>query len=259
MYINVALNRPNVAPGKYPSGGAVPHLIDIWKAGAPSVDMIAPDIYFPNFSELVAHYDREDNTLFIPEANNAGRAESTADALFAIGAHRAMGYSPFSIESAIGEGEQRLTEAYDLLSQLTAVILEKQRSGQIAAARPKVSFEGQVDDSPQQITLGDYTFKVEFIYPWSPREKQDIAAHGVLIAQIDRDEYFVVGAGLSIAVSPQDGHGFAGFDKVWEGHFENGAWKAGRLLNGDQTHQGRRLLFDPQRYQIQRVKLYGFR
>jgi beta-galactosidase GanA len=248
-----------VAPGKYPSGGAVPHLIDIWKAGAPSIDMIAPDIYFANLSELVAHYDRDDNALFIPEANNAGRAESTADALLAIGSHHAIGYSPFSIESASGEGERQLADAYDLLAQLTPVILQTQRSGHIAAARPKVSFDGRVDDSPQQITLGDYTFKVEFIFPWSPREKQNSAAHGALIAQLDQDEYLVVGSGLSIAVSPQDGRGFAGFDKVWEGHFENGVWKAGRLLNGDQTHQGRRLLFDPQRFQIQRVKLYEFR
>lgn len=259
MYLNVALNRPAYPPGKYPSGGAVPHLIDVWKAGAPSLDMISPDIYFPNFSELMAHYDRKDNALFIPEANNAGRPESTADALLAVGAHRAIGYSPFSIENATSEGQARIEQAYTLLEQLTPVILEAQRKGSIRAARPSVSFDGKVDDSPQTIVLGDYAFKVEFVYPWSARDQQNLAAHGVLIAQLDRYEYYVVGSGLSIAVSRHDGHGFAGFDKVWEGEFKDGQWQSGRLLNGDQTHQGRRLLFEADRFQIQRVKLYGYK
>jgi beta-galactosidase GanA len=258
MYLNVALNRPNVAPGKYPSGGAVPHLIDIWKAGAPSLDMISPDVYFPNFSELVAHYDRSDNTFFIPEANNAGRAESTADALLAIGAHRAIGYSPFSIENVTDEGRMRIESAYALLEQLTPLILQTQSSNSISAARPNISFDGKLDESPQTISLGDYTFKVDFIYPWSPKDQQNMAAHGVLFAKVDRDEYYVVGSGLSIAVSVKDGHGFVGFDKVWEGSFEDGLWKPGRLLNGDQTHQGRRLLFEPDRFQVQRVKLYRY-
>jgi beta-galactosidase GanA len=258
LYLNVALNRPNAPPGKYPSGGAVPHLIDVWKAGAPSIDIIAPDVYFPNFSEFIAHYNRKDNTLFIPEANNAGRTEGTADALLAIGAHHAIGYSPFSIENVSDEGQRRIEESYGLLQQLTPLILEKQSSGSIRAARPVVSFDGKIDDSPQQLSLGDFAFKVDFIYPWSPKDQQNVAAHGVLIAQVDRDEYYVLGSGLSIAVTSKDARGFVGFDKVWEGAFDNGTWQSRRLLNGDQTHQGRRLLFEPDRFQIQRVKLYRY-
>ncbi len=48
MYVNVALNRPGRLPGEYPSGGPLPHLIDVWKAGAPTLDFLAPDIYFAN-------------------------------------------------------------------------------------------------------------------------------------------------------------------------------------------------------------------
>jgi len=35
MYVNAALNRMGKAPGEYPSGGPLPHLLDVWKAGAP--------------------------------------------------------------------------------------------------------------------------------------------------------------------------------------------------------------------------------
>ena len=36
LYVNVALNRSGRKPGEYPSGGPLPHLIDVWKAGTPT-------------------------------------------------------------------------------------------------------------------------------------------------------------------------------------------------------------------------------
>ncbi|MBK7257736.1 MAG: beta-galactosidase, partial [Ignavibacteriae bacterium] len=53
MYVNAALIRPNYKPGQYPSAGPLPHLMDVWKAAAPQIDFLAPDIYFPNFAEWV--------------------------------------------------------------------------------------------------------------------------------------------------------------------------------------------------------------
>jgi len=44
------------------------HNHDIWRAGAPHVDMLTPDIYMPNFPELAARYSRSGNPLFIPDA-----------------------------------------------------------------------------------------------------------------------------------------------------------------------------------------------
>jgi beta-galactosidase GanA len=51
MFVNAALIRPGYQPGQYPSAGPLPHLIDVWRAGAPAIDFIAPDIYFPTFVE----------------------------------------------------------------------------------------------------------------------------------------------------------------------------------------------------------------
>src|SRR5439155_6456081 len=48
-YVNCALNRPGWRPGQYPSAGPLPHLIDVWRAGAPSLDMLSPDVYFFDF------------------------------------------------------------------------------------------------------------------------------------------------------------------------------------------------------------------
>ena len=67
MYVNAALNRPGWKPGQYPSAGPLPHVIDIWKAGAPSIDLFAPDIYFPDLKRWCDLYTRSYNPLFIPE------------------------------------------------------------------------------------------------------------------------------------------------------------------------------------------------
>jgi beta-galactosidase GanA len=53
MFVNAALIRPGHMPGQYPSAGPLPHLIDIWRAGAPKIDFFSPDIYFKNFAEWV--------------------------------------------------------------------------------------------------------------------------------------------------------------------------------------------------------------
>lgn len=50
MYANAALIRPNYAPGQYNSGGPLAHSMDIWRAGGPQIDFLAPDIYF-NFKD----------------------------------------------------------------------------------------------------------------------------------------------------------------------------------------------------------------
>jgi beta-galactosidase GanA len=47
MYVNAALNRPGAKPGQYPSAGPLPHVMDIWKAGAPSIDFLAPGFLQP--------------------------------------------------------------------------------------------------------------------------------------------------------------------------------------------------------------------
>ena len=67
MFVNAALIRPGYQPGQYPSAGPLPHLLEVWRAGAPSIDMICPDIYFPNFMEWCDRYVRNHNPLFIPE------------------------------------------------------------------------------------------------------------------------------------------------------------------------------------------------
>jgi len=259
MFVNAALNRPGRAPGEYPSGGPLPHLLDIWKAGAPSIDFLSPDIYFSNYRELIKGYVRPDNPLFIPEANRAGRAESGAEAFFAIGRYDAIGYSPFSIESVPEEGMQRLSEAYDVLSQLAPLIVDHQGMGRMAGFTPPVAYDGRVSDAPESVTLGEYAFEISYVDPWVPESEQLTASHGGLILQTGPDEYLVAGSGVTITVTPATpGPKRAGIESAWEGRFDGGKWTRGRRLNGDQTHQGRHLRLEPDRFGIQKVRFYRY-
>ncbi|HEY1606462.1 MAG TPA: DUF5597 domain-containing protein [Allosphingosinicella sp.] len=260
MYVNVALNRPGSAPGDYPSGGPVPHLVDVWKAGAPDIDLIAPDIYFRDFGEILDRYARPDNALFIPEANQAGRAESPAEAMLAFGRYGAFGFSPFSIENAKGPGAAALGEAYDLLDQLAPLILAARGTGRMTGFRPKVSFDGAVDDAPQTATLGDYRITASFLDTWAPKEGQRTETHGALVIRLGPDDYAVAGSGVTFTFAPvTPGPPQAGLERVEEGHYVDGVWRRGRVLNGDQTHQGRFVRLPSGSWGIQRVRLYRYR
>ncbi|MEJ0060107.1 MAG: DUF5597 domain-containing protein [Terricaulis sp.] len=255
MYVNAALIRPGRTPGQYPSAGPLPHLMTTWRTAAPSIDFLTPDIYFPNFTEWLDHYDRDGNAIFIPEANRAGAAEAGANAFFAFGEHDAMGFSPFSIDS-IGANND-LGAAYATLAELSPLILEHQGKGTMAGARAPVAFDGGVDETPRAIVLGDYTLTVTTIDPWTPRPDQNIAAHGGLIIQVGPEDYVIAGSGITVTFAP-NGEGRAGIDSAWEGRYVDGAWRPGRLLNGDETHQGRHVRLPPGPWGIQRVRLYRY-
>ena len=261
MYVNVALNRSGKAPGEYPSGGPVPHLIDVWKAGAPSLDLIAPDIYFSNFVDLVARYRRDDNPLFIPEANNADKAEVAANVFYAFGKWDAIGFSPFSIESIDDKSPNALASAYAVLEQASPAILAAQGHGKMAGFRPRVLEDGTLIDTPVTETIGNFRFTAAFIDPWTPKADQNITSHGGMIIQTGPEDFLFAGQGITVtfAVASDNGE-HVGIDSAWEGTFdEHGTWVAGRLLNGDQTHQGRHVRLEPGKFQIQRVRLYRYR
>ncbi len=54
MYVNNWLKSPraypvSTIPGEdYPSGGPTVNMFPVWKAAAPAIDLLAPDIYVPN-------------------------------------------------------------------------------------------------------------------------------------------------------------------------------------------------------------------
>ena len=72
MYVNAALRDPLTNPpaSHYESGGPTDNVIPIWKAAAPSIDFVAPDIYLrgdETVLKVIDLYTRPDNALMVPE------------------------------------------------------------------------------------------------------------------------------------------------------------------------------------------------
>ena len=259
MYVNAALNRTGRKPGEYPSGGPLPHLLDVWKAGAPSLDFLAPDIYFPNFAQLAAKFNRADNMLFIPEANNATNSQGPANAFFSFGELDSLGFSPFSIES-LGDAPNALSRSYEVLGQLTPLILENRGKARMAGFRASIEEDGTVSDAPARKVLGGFEFTVSFVDPWTPRDKQTIGDHGGMVIWAGGEDFWFAGQGITVTFKGAgEGPPLAGIDIAEEGAFDSsGKWLAGRRLNGDQTHQGRHIRLPPGNPQIQKVRLYRY-
>lgn len=253
MFVNAALIRPGYKPGQYPSAGPLPHLMDVWRAGAPHIDFLAPDIYFKSFVEWCEKYDRSGNPLFIPEvANN----QSPANAFYAIARHNAMGYSPFSIESLDHPESNPLSKAYSVLNQLEPLILMNQG---------KERMMGILLDSTYhktQVNLGDYTFNIRHEYSWAyaQRSEGETPRVGGMIIMLARDEFLITGSGIVVTFETRASDDtIAGIERIDEGQFINGDWIPGRRMNGDQSHQGRHLHLPGRAFSIQKVKLYTYK
>ena len=264
MYVNAALIRPGKQPGQYPSGGPLPHLFDIWHAAAPAIDILAPDVYFPNFVEWTNKYVRPGNPLFIPETGRVSAAHMGANAFYAYAQLNAMGFSVYAPEFLEPAEQKTLGRAYDVIRQLTPMILANQGTGRMIGIVAPASFDGTADLAPQKFTLGDYTFDVHFKRPapistGAKTERPIPGAHGGLIIQTGKEEYWVAGTGMIITFGTHgQGKAIAGIDSIWEGHFVNGTWVAGRNLNGDDDNQGRYLTLPAGRFTIRRVRLYTY-
>ncbi len=266
LYANAALIRPGFQPGQYPSAGPLPHLIDIWRAAAPSLDFISPDIYFPNFAEWADRYARNGNPLFIPEALRS--TEAAVNNLYAFGACGGFGFSPFGIESMQEPASGLLRASNDLIRQLTPLIVANQgKETMISLLAPPAD-----QSKPHEIPFGDLVLNVTYERLESPgladgviNEAGDHSSTrvplpaGAIVIQLGQDDLLIGGIGVTVTFSsPTPGDPRIGILDCAEGRYEDGQWHHQRWLNGDQTHQGRHVRLEPGHFALQRVRLYRY-
>ncbi len=253
-------DRPSAGQG-YPSGGPQQQNIEIWKAAAPKIDVLAPDFYSDDmalFHSVVATYHRDDNPLFIPEtgiAKNFGRYF-----FYALG-HGAIGFSPFGIDYTNWTLKNRevpefLAENYALLAPMEEEIAQLNLDGKLETA---------VEDPGvprKEMHFGDVVATVSFGYPQGDGEVPPGTAdtHGrALVAEVGPFEYLVTGfdASVNFAFAPEYAKAHNAQLEILraeEGSYENGVWKASRIWNGDQTDRG--LNFTGANQQVVRIRLH---
>jgi len=255
MYMNAQLPAPREQAGDYPSGGPYPLLQAIYRAGVPTIDFYAPDIYWPDFEEWVERYQAAGNPAFVPEARLDVAA---ANAFYLYGEARGFGFSPFAVDSLDvgsakpGDGPS-IADVYGVLGPMSDAILDAQQRG---AIRGLVLHANSLRPS-QTFSLGGFLMRTTLARSW-PTMQLGETDGAMLALQSAPNEFLIAGSGLSVTFrrDPDADGQIAGIASVEQMKDVNGQWVTERQLNGDQTDQGRQLLMDPHQVRVYRVRLY---
>ena len=273
MYVNAALRDPtnHQDPATYASGGPTWNVIEIWKAAAPSIDFLSPDIYTRKSGEYEAHLDRyarPDNALFVAET---GSDTQYARYLMETLGRGGIGFSPFGIDytgySNYPLGAKEITEkTLEPFRDLYRLIGPWQRTWARLAFEGKVWGAAEPDDrKPEVIDLGDWTATTgyqrwQFGPSSQPIDPNDVPAASaqpngaIAIAEIEPGQFILAGHRIRIdfAAKPSTDGKRRMVLRVEEGHFDDaGKWVFERIWNGDQVDYG--LNFSTERPQLLRV------
>ena len=235
LYVNVSLMNSGAArAGDWPSGGPTEHVLDVWKAIAKHVDLVAPDIYRVDFPAMAVTYRRSDNVLFVPETQFS---PYYAPYVFtAIAGMDGIGLSPFGVDlghvdGQLTQAESAFEENYRILQPLLPLIIRNRYRGTLFPIVLDMyrheSVAIQLGDSLAAVVHFDETFVA------------NIAAHraGGIIIKLAPNKFIVAGEGFHIDFRelkgvPRD----AGYLSVEEGTFQGERWITKRVLNGDEEN-----------------------
>jgi beta-galactosidase GanA len=246
MFVNAWLNTQS-KHGEWPTGGPLPHTMDIWLAGAPHIDLLTPDIYSPEFEKWCGLYTRRGAPLFIPEMHH--NAVGARNVFYALGQHEAIGTSPFAFDNIEETLDAPLGKSYEALQQIAQLILEHQGEGRM------IGFLLDEDHETQTLELGGYelTVSLDAIFGYKAE-----TGYGLIIAA-GPDEFVAAGSGFQVAFGLQGAEtGKVGIGSVDEGEFCGGKWVPGRRLNGDENDQGGHWRMNNKKVHIGRCTVYRY-
>jgi hypothetical protein len=249
MYANAWLSQPYFpTPGTYPSGGPQAKLMDVWRAGAPALDILAPDLYGPDFTEWCAKYARSGNPLFLPETEPGDPA--AAHIFYALGRWDGLGFSPFGIDMPPEHASPDYGKSTAVILQLAPLLLEHQGLGETTGflldkAHPTAA-----------ASLGGYRLEIALDSLFGRTAEK---GYGLVITTAP-GEYIGAGSGFMVRFVPLTaGPPLAGIGRVEEGVYRSGDWIPGLRLNGDETDQGLHWRFSAFRLGIEHCAVYRFR
>jgi len=287
LYVNAAMNSRGRKPGEYPSAGPLAHLVDAWKAAAPAIDMLSPDIYDTGFKQWAGQYKMSSNPLFIPETRCCVNA--AARAFYTFGEFDAIGFCPFAIDQAGKAEEENISRAYALITKLQPILLKTQGQGRTYG----LLFDQE--NKERIITDGDLrlTCRHFFTLPWDSRATDGSTWQegGAIVIKLGELDYLIAGTGVVVNFQTtteteqeeqkalgEDGFATAGAGeatpvrrqtrfkgkRIGIGYVDqvdinpDGSLRYLRRENGDQSHQGRHVRISVGEYKALHVRLYEY-
>ena len=120
-----------------------------------------------------------------------------------------------------------------------------------------------IDNKETTLTINGIDFKCrhDLTLGWNP-EAGDPAKWGetsIMIMEMGNDTYLFMGTGVVTTMSPANGKGRVGIERIDEVVFDDyGNMKKLRRLNGDEDHQGRHIRIPFGEYGAQLLKVYRY-
>ncbi len=255
---NAALRDP-FKPGKapsYESGAPTDNNIDLWKIAAPSISIVAPDIYLPEYAKymkVMELYKRSNNPLLIPETGNSA---AFARYVFAALGQGAIGWAPFGLDLTRYSNQASGPEAMEQ-SALTPVAAQYALLEPIASKLAAGNLAGKVrgasedpENHTQTLDFERWQVVLEYGMPgfgnWMKPKGNTPPDGGAVILELGPDEYLVACHHVRVDFKPTFAPGKKRlWIKVEEGSYDAaGNWKMSRIWNGDQTDYGLNLKAD---------------
>ena len=260
MYANAAVGSPFATPGEDggASGGPNWTIIDVWKAAAPHLDVVAPDLYNADpktYAAFIKLYGRPDNALMIPETGNA---IAYARYLWPVLGHGGIGFSPFGFDDTgyvnYPLGSKVIdAETIAAFGDKFALMAPNARGwAKVALAHPTWGSAKPADASDESSTMGRWKITAQY-GQWQfgdrdsqwlksdPNPTRDQPVGGVAVAQLGPDQFLLAGSDVRIKIDRATATKGENTQllSVEEGSFDAaGTWTTLRVWNGDQTDYG---------------------
>jgi hypothetical protein len=264
MYVNNWLKSPRAfpittIPGEdYPSGGPTVNMIPVWKAMAPAIDLLAPDIYVPNserYRMVMQEFHRADNPLMIPESLGfepfSGASGYARYLYYAVG-DGAIGFANFGLDrlhldEPLSAESLSQVEGFRLLGSFAQELAALKFAGKVQTAveengisQKELAFGGAGGPMWRVVV----SFPPSYDPPAAPvsttSDTTGLHVGRVVVAALGPNEFLVAGIDCRVqfALPVHSGSKQAQMLKVEEGHYDSTTWVPQRLWNGDETDYG---------------------
>lgn len=269
MFANAWIKQPRATnPGKYPSGGPLPQVIDVWRAAAPAIDFMAVDIYaVEEFDWVSKEFSLSYNPFFIAETTTG--LASSARAIYAFGKYNALCYSPFGIDghglfNSADPNDVSLRNVYGCLKNIAPEIIKYRGTENMTAL-----YLGD-GDKESSIEMENYAVNISRFSSaglfkltggrFGIAGEEDKTPAGLIVIKLSKDEFLLAGGvggiQISIGTSKSNKALYSDYASVDEITFEKGLMKSHRL-NGDEIALGGAII-KPGEVKVFKIKMYTY-
>ena len=232
-------------PGQYPSGGPASTVLDVWRAAAPSLAFLGPDVYVQDADSAMADYATGIQPFFVPECRL-----SAGELVRAIGSYQAFGWSAYGLDGANPDGQvaatlRFVTALQDEITQaqlrgtISAVVIEpgveveaRQVAGIDVTARGSLAlFQKMLLDAGVHVPATELKVPDETIASAQVTHHGDTRPFGLIIGTGD-DSFLIIGRELMLDFFAARAR--IEVDSVVELLMDGDEVVPGRVLNGDE-------------------------